>query len=94
MLTEKLFMRGHVTVECLNDVVGGPATIIAYFEDAMRRWAHNNNWFLATPPKVIVAIPAYDSWWFASKFLEVTVIARVARVTPIPGEFTCWLERS
>ena len=54
MLTQKLFMRGHVTIECLNDVVGGPATIISYFEDAMYRWAHNNNLFLATKPKEFI----------------------------------------
>jgi hypothetical protein len=92
MRTEKLCLSGHVTVECLNDVVGGPATIISYFEDSMRRWAHNHNWFLMTEPKVIVSLPDYDSWWSHKKFVQITVIARAVRVTPIPGEFTCWSE--
>lgn len=93
MITEKIFLRGHVSIECLNDVVGGTATVISYFEDAIRRWAHDNNWFLTTKkPKVIFAMPALDSWWYYHKFVEVTVIARAVRATPVPGEFTCWSE--
>ncbi len=61
MRTEKLFLRGHVSIECLNDVVGGPQTVIDYFEAAMLRWSHNNNWLLTQEPKVIVALPDYDS---------------------------------
>jgi len=89
-------MQGLVTVECLNDVVGGPSTIIEYLKYHMWHWADRHGFFVVQGPRVIFELPAPDSQWYDQDYLIVKVIARVLPVTPIkiPLEdyLTCSLE--
>jgi hypothetical protein len=80
MLTEKFGTSGYVTMEMVQDSLGGVEVIIGFFKHALIRRAETNGCVVVTPPVVHFSMPPRDSEWYYREMLEVRVVARVVRV--------------
>ncbi len=93
MQTEKLYMPGYVTLDFLNDSVGGQKAIVEYFERMLIERAEELGYVMLLPPKVYferideLSSSPLDLHMLGNQMLKVKAVGRAVKVTKLDQFF-------